>query len=209
MDPGKGPGYSGGDILRNVKSVGRLTRQPVGPLLRGGVMGGSLIEGRLKKGDSVEICPGIKVKGSYEPVRTTVTGMQKAMTDIPEAGPGGLLGVSTELDPFLAKSDTLAGNVLGIPGNMPPVHDRITMKVNLLERVVGAREDIRVGEIRTGDMLMLTTGTARTVGSVTSARPGSLEASLKIPLCTKSGDRIAISRQVEGRWRLIGWGELE
>ncbi len=181
---------------------------PIGSL-KGGVVGGSLVEGMLKVGDTVEICPGIRVKESYETVRTRVTGLQKAMTDLPEAGPGGLLGVSTELDPFLTKSDTLAGNALGVAGSMPPVHDRLIMKVTLLERVIGIRDSIRVEQIKTGDVLMLTTGTARTVGTVTSARPGSIEATLKIPICARAGNRIAISRQVQGRWRLIGWGELE
>jgi translation initiation factor 2 subunit 3 len=176
--------------------------------LKGGVVGGSLTEGRLRVGDTVEVCPGIRIKESHEPVRSRITGLQKAMQDLKEAGPGGLLGVSTELDPFLAKSDTLAGNVLGIPGSTPPARGNINMKVNLLDRVVGAKEAIKVEEIRTGDSLMLTTGTSRTVGTVTSARPGSLEAALKIPVCARDGSKVAISRQVQGRWRLIGWGEL-
>lgn len=177
--------------------------------LRGGVIGGSITEGKLKVGDAVELCPGIKVKDDYKPVQTRISGLQKSMLDMKEAGPGGLLGVSTELDPFLAKSDTLAGNVLGMPGKMPPVHEKISMKVNLMDRVLGVKEAIRVEDIRTGDLLMLTTGTARTVGSVISARKGSLDATLRIPICSSSGERIAISRQVQGRWRLIGWGELE
>ena len=176
--------------------------------LKGGVIGGSITEGKLKVGDVAELRPGIKVKDDYEPVRSRISGLQKSMVDMKEAGPGGLLGVSTELDPFLAKSDTLAGNVLGMPGKMPPVHERITMKVSLMDRVLGIKEATKVEDIRTGDLLMLTTGTARTVGSVTSARKDSLDAILKIPICAFSGERIAISRQVQGRWRLIGWGEL-
>ncbi|MCK4714205.1 MAG: translation initiation factor IF-2 subunit gamma, partial [Candidatus Aenigmarchaeota archaeon] len=177
--------------------------------LKGGVVGGSITEGIIREGDTVEIRPGVKIKDRYEPLRTRISNMQKAMTDLQEAGPGGLLGVSTELDPFLAKSDTLAGNVVGTPGNMPPVHEKVTIRVELLERVVGSKEEIKVERISTGDVLMLTTGTARTVGSVTSARKGDIEVSLKIPVCASKGDRIAISRQVAGRWRLIGWGELE
>jgi translation initiation factor 2 subunit 3 len=177
--------------------------------LKGGVVGGSLVEGSLKIGDHVQVCPGVRVKDNYEPVRTRVVGLQKSMSDLPEAGPGGLLGVSTEIDPFLAKSDTLAGNILGIPGKMPENQDRVTMKVSLLDRVVGIKDKVMVEQIKTGDVLMLTTGTARTVGAVSSARPGSLDAVLKIPVCAKQGDRVAISRQVQGRWRLIGWGELE
>jgi translation initiation factor 2 subunit 3 len=177
--------------------------------LSGGVVGGSIIEGRLRKGDLVEICPGIKIKDRYEPVRTKVTGLQKAMSDISDAGPGGLLGVSTELDPFLTKSDTLSGNVLGIPGSMPQVHTTIKMRINLMDRVVGVKEQTRVEGIKTGDSLMLTTGTTRTVGIVSSARPDMVEATLKIPVCADRGARIAISRQVQGRWRLIGFGELQ
>ncbi len=177
--------------------------------LRGGVVGGSLIQGRLRVGDMVEIRPGIKAKDSYEPVQTTVTGLQKSLTDIGEAGPGGLLGVSTDIDPYLAKSDTLAGNVMGKPGDMPPVHENVTMKVSLLERLVGSKEAGKVEQIKTGDVLMMTSGTARTVGSVTSARAGALDATLKIPLCASKGEKVALSRNVQGRWRLIGWGELE
>ncbi len=176
--------------------------------LKGGVVGGSIVEGKLRVGQEVEICPGIRLKEHYEPVRTVVTGLQKAMTDLEEAGPGGLLGISTELDPFLAKSDTLSGNVLGSPGKMPGIHDKLVMKVSLMERVIGSKDGVKVDNVKTGDVLMLATGTSRTVGSVTSARKGKLEATLKIPICANKGSRIAISRQVQGRWRLIGWGEL-
>jgi translation initiation factor 2 subunit 3 len=176
--------------------------------LKGGVVGGSIVSGRLKVGDVVELCPGFRVKDKYEPVKTKITSLQKAMTDVQEAGPGGLLGVSTELDPYVAKSDTLSGNVLGEPGKTPETHERLSMKVTLFERVLGSKEQLMVEKIKTGDVLMLTTGTARTVGTVSSARPDFIEAELKIPVCANKGDRIAISRQIQGRWRLIGWGEL-
>ena len=35
-----------------------------------------------------------------------------------------------------------------------------------------------------------------------------IEMSLKIPICTDKGDRVVISRQIQGRWRLIGYGIL-
>jgi translation initiation factor 2 subunit 3 len=177
--------------------------------LKGGVVGGSLTEGILKIGDNVQVCPGAKIKDRYEPIETRVTGLQKAMIDLGEAGPGGLLGVSTELDPFLAKSDSLSGNVVGIPGKMPPIHEKILMKTTFMERVVGSKDAVKVEPVRPSDALMLTTGTSRTVGVVTAMKSGRLEANLKIPICAERGSRIAISKQVQGRWRLIGWGELE
>ena len=80
------------------------------------------------------------------------------------------------------------------------------MEVELLDRVVG--EDGEVDEISTGEPLMLTVGTATTVGAVTSARSGECEVKLKRPVCAADGAKIAINRRVGARWRLIGVGTL-
>jgi len=65
-----------------------------------------------------------------------------------------------------------------------------------------------IEEISTGEPLMLTVGTATTVGAVTSARSGECEVSLKRPVCAETGAQIAINRRVGARWRLIGIGTL-
>ena len=55
---------------------------------------------------------------------------------------------------------------------------------------------------------MLSVGTAVTVGVVTGSRKETVEMQLKRPVCAAIGARIAISRQVGARWRLIGMGVL-
>jgi translation initiation factor 2 subunit 3 len=55
---------------------------------------------------------------------------------------------------------------------------------------------------------MLSVGTAVTVGVVTASKKNVVEVILKRPVCAEVGSRIAISRQVGGRWRLIGMGIL-
>ena len=177
--------------------------------LVGGVLGGSLIEGRLRVGEEIEIRPGIKIKDKFQSIKTKIVGLQKAKTNLKEVGPGGLLGVLTLLDPYLTKSDGLSGNVLGLPDKLPPVLSEVLLSLNLLERVVGSKEELKVEQIKTNETLMLTVGTTRTVGLVTSAREKEIEIKLKIPICAQKGDRIAISRQVLGRWRLIGYGIIK
>ncbi|HLD78401.1 MAG TPA: translation initiation factor IF-2 subunit gamma, partial [archaeon] len=176
--------------------------------LKGGIIGGSLVQGQLAVGDDIEILPGVKVKDNFVPLRTKVTGLQKAMTDLPQAGPGGLLGVATELDPAVTKSDSLSGNIAGKPGQLPPARSELAFASHLLERVVGAKEELKVEPIRTGEPLLLTVGISRTVGAVSAAAQKKVTMRLKIPVVTEKGERIAISRQVAGRWRLIGWGEV-
>ena len=28
------------------------------------------------------------------------------------------------------------------------------------------------------------------------------------PVCSRNGEKIAISRKIDGHWRLIGWGQI-
>ncbi len=176
--------------------------------LQGGVIGGCLREGELKVGEEIEITPGVKVKSDYRPLRTVVTGLQKAGKDMKVAGPGGLLGVKTSLDPALTKSDTLGGNFVGRPGTLPVPVQNLKLGFRLLERVVGTESQEAVEQLRPGDTLVITAGISRTIGSVVSAAKGKVEMGLKVPVCIEEGQKVTLSRQVAGRWRLIGWGEM-
>ncbi|MCQ4333987.1 translation initiation factor IF-2 subunit gamma [Natronomonas sp. F2-12] len=179
--------------------------------LTGGVVGGSLTQGRLAVDDDIEIKPGREIEeggsSEYHPVETAVRSLQAGGEFVEETTPGGLLGVGTGLDPSLTKGDALAGQVAGPPGSLPPTHERFTMDVELLDRVVGEETD-EIEPISTGEPLMLTVGTATTVGSVTSARDDECEVQLKRPVCAASGAKIAVNRRVGARWRLIGVGTL-
>ena len=179
--------------------------------LVGGVLGGSLVEGKLTKGDDIELRPGREVEEGgetrWESIETDVRSLQAGGETVDEVTPGGLLGVGTGLDPSLTKGDALAGQVAGTPGTLPPTWEQFTMEVDLLERLVGL-DDQDIDDISTGEPLMLTIGTATTVGSVTSAREGECEVALKRPVCAPEGAQIAINRRIGARWRLIGVGTL-
>jgi len=174
--------------------------------IRGGVLGGSIVQGKFKLGDKIEIRPGILTEGKYKSLTTKIVGLQKAKIDLEEAGPGGLLGLMTQLDPSLTKSDNLAGNVVGLVGKLPETVDEIEMEVNLLERVVGTKEELEITPIKMNEPLLINAGTSRSLGMVTSVRDKIVEIKLKIPLCVEKNERIVISRRIAGRWRLIGYG---
>ncbi|MBS3760344.1 translation initiation factor IF-2 subunit gamma [Halodesulfurarchaeum sp.] len=180
--------------------------------LSGGVIGGSLVEGILGTDMELEIRPGREVEEGgqteWRPVISTVRSIQSGEELVDSAAPGGLLGVGTGLDPSLTKGDSLAGQVAGEPGTLPPVWEEFEMDIDLLDRLVGAEEDTDVEPISTGEPLMLTIGTATTVGAVTSARGGEAEVNLKRPVCAPDEATIAINRRVGTRWRLIGIGTL-
>ncbi|MDP2767958.1 MAG: translation initiation factor IF-2 subunit gamma [Candidatus Methanoperedens sp.] len=181
--------------------------------LKGGAIGGSLNCGVLHPGDEIEMRPGRKVEAGgavkWVSIRTVITTIHAGNEDVEEAKPGGLIGVGTKLDPSMTKSDALVGQVVGIPGSLPPTLDGFLMETRLLPRIVGISDESAVEPIRSNEPLMLNIGTATTIGVVTSARQADAEVKLKRPVCADKGAHIAISRRVGARWRLIGSGVLK
>ncbi|HYA33767.1 MAG TPA: translation initiation factor IF-2 subunit gamma [Candidatus Bathyarchaeia archaeon] len=180
--------------------------------LLGGVIGGTLNQGELRLKDELEIRPGRRTEASgkneWIPITTSVASIVSEKEKLKVATPGGLLGIGTKLDPSLVKSDSLVGQIAGMPGTLPPVWRSFTMQVRLLDRVVGSSDELNVESIHTSEPLMLSVGTATTVGVTTSARNSAVEVALKRPVCAEIGSRIAISRRIGSRWRLIGAGTL-
>ncbi|MDR0334901.1 MAG: translation initiation factor IF-2 subunit gamma, partial [Methanomassiliicoccaceae archaeon] len=148
-------------------------------------------------------------KQTWERITTKITSLQAGGKKADIVYPGGLIAIGTGLDPAITKSDGLTGRMIGTPALLPDVVHDFKMKTILLERVVGSAADLKVEEIKSSEPLMLSIGTATTVGVVKSARGGSAEVVLKIPVCIMKGQRVAISRRISGKWRLIGYGIVE
>ncbi len=177
--------------------------------LRGGVLGGSLVKGKLQDGDEIELKPGIREDGKkWEAVTTEIQGIIQGDEPVDEAVPGGLLGLATELDPSLVKSDGLAGNVLGKKGELPDTTEELELDVELLDTLIGSGEEMEIENIKEHEALMVNVGTTKSAGVVTQAGDD-VRVDLKMPVCAEEGDRVAISRQIDSRWRLIGHGKIK
>ena len=117
-----------------------------------------------------------------------------------------LIALGTALDPRLTKGDVLVGNVVGRPGSLPAILTHITVDLQLFDQAVGSSALIKVDKVRATETLRLNIGTASTLGTVTSARDAVAELDLKKPVVAEAGGRVAISRRIAERWRLIGSG---
>jgi len=175
--------------------------------LKGGIIGGSLIQGSVKVGDKVEIRPGIakKVKDSevVEPIVLDVLAIHAGDEAVESAGPGGLIAIGTSLDPSVAKSDTLVGNLAGQPGSMPPVYSELVMDVSFLKR-----NDFENTHFMQNEPLVISAGTATTLGLLMKIKSGRVTVKLKRPLCLTGKSKIAISRRIGQRWRLSAFANL-
>jgi len=179
--------------------------------LDGGVLGGTIVEGKFAVGDELEIRPGIAAEGRnnvYQPLFSEIVSLQAGGKNVEEAHCGGLVGVGTLLDPSYSKADSLIGNIAGKKGMLPPTTSELVLETKILERAVGTKELTRIDAIAMNESLLLHAGAAITVGKVSSVRKDSVQIRLTRPVCVQKGSRVAISRKIAGRWRLIGFGMI-
>ena len=176
--------------------------------VKGGIIGGALVQGEFKVDDEIEIRPGLAddKKGKYEPITSQIStlGTGAGLVDIVK--PGGLVAIGTKLDPTFTKSDSLIGSVIGKPGTLPMDVDDITVEVHLFDTAVGTAEMVKVEPLKVKEPLRVNIGTAAAVGTVTNVRDSRVEVKLKKPVCLMPKSRVAISRRIAERWRLIGSG---
>jgi translation initiation factor 2 subunit 3 len=177
--------------------------------MHGGVVGGSVIQGKLKIGDEIEISPGAKTEKGFKPIKATIVSLLSGSgNSLQEAFPGGLIGVGTALDPASTRADRLVGNVIGKVGKMPKAIEKMMVKPILMQRVVGMESKKEVENLKLNEPMMLVVGTASTVGVITRLHGEEIELALKRPVVAEKGQRIAIGRRVENKWRLIGYAEV-
>ncbi|MGI0037593.1 MAG: translation initiation factor IF-2 subunit gamma [Nitrososphaera sp.] len=176
--------------------------------VKGGIIGGALVQGEFNVDDEIEIRPGLvdDKKGKYEPITSHISTLGTGAGLVETVKPGGLVAIGTKLDPTYTKSDSLIGAVIGKPGTLPKDVEDVSVETHLFDTAVGTADMVKVEPIKVKEPLRLNIGTAAAIGTVTNVRDGKMEIKLKKPVCLMPKSRVAVSRRIAERWRLIGSG---
>jgi len=180
--------------------------------LSGAVLGGTLKQGTLKVGDGIEIKPGILIKEAnqfkYKTLHGKVLKLFNGTRQVVFLVPGGSMSIETSLDMSLGKADALVGNVVSHEGKLPDLSNNTNIKYNLFPEVYGAGGHVKVEQVKASESLMLSVNTSMTLGIVKHIKPNNIELNLKVPIVLFKGDNVGIARNINGHWRLIGYGEI-
>ena len=181
--------------------------------IKGGALGGTIIKGQIKVNEEIEIVPGLPVKKAnkiiYTPIRTKIISIAIGEQGLVEsAHSGGLVAIGTELDPSFVKADKMAGNIITAPGHAPEILSELKLKFQLMEFVVGSEEITKVQPLAQGETLMLNVGTAKTAGVISEIKGKEASIKLNREVAAREQSKVAISRRISGRFRLIGVGEV-
>jgi translation initiation factor 2 subunit 3 len=178
--------------------------------LEGGIFGGTIVQGKFTVGEEIEIRPGIMAEREgrvvYDPLISEIVSLQAGQQNVKEATSGGLVGVGTLLDPSYSKADGLTGSIAGKTDMLPPTVTELTLETHVLERAVGTKELLKVEKINPDEALLLHIGAAVNVGKVINIKQNIIKVKLTRPICALPDSRVAISRKITARWRLIGYG---
>jgi len=182
--------------------------------LKGGIIGGSVVEGSFSVGDKILIAPGRRIKEGnkvrWEPLETVIESAQGGGLDLQTVHAGGLCGIATPMDPVSTKADELSGQVMAKIGELPPIWSELKVDLELLKFMVSASDEgsIEVRPLQPNEMLMINSATTTSVGTVSSIKGRKATITLRLPICAKEGSRITLSRRIGTRWRLIGHGSI-
>jgi len=178
--------------------------------IKGGVVGGSILQGKIKVGDKILISPGLLTgsAGNFTNIelRSKVLSLMFDGTSLNEADSGGLVAVGTGLDPSLTKDDRLSGCTLTKADAPPTVVKDMKLELSIFDRLLGSADLQEVKPVSIGEQLNLNVGVGLTRGTVASKKGSTVELKLVAPVVAELGQRVAVSRQIDRRWRLIGHG---
>jgi translation initiation factor 2 subunit 3 len=196
--------------------------------LKGGVVGGSIVEGILKLGDEVILKPGYVSKIEYDkskpltkkeqklakrwqytPLKTKIVSINSDNNSLKFAIPGGLIGAQLELDPALTADDGLIGNVL-----MPctdfdnySVYEDIAIDFEAIEELSNnyiVKQDDKV------QINVNACNSSCTINKIVE-EDGKTILILNLdtkPICVNIGDRVTLSSTKNGGMNIIGRGQI-
>lgn len=188
--------------------------------LKGAIIGGSITQGKIAIGDLIELNPGLKGKTlvKVESISTS-SGLVK------EAHAGGLIAIGTDLDPSVAQNDQLRGQIASKPGIIPLPVKELRINYNMFERMLGqnsknqlkssglskqseTENSIQKIVIKVTEPLVMTVGTNTVIGFVTKTDSKTVTLNLKNEAIAEKGEKVAISKNINGQWRLVAYGEI-
>ena len=181
--------------------------------LKGGVLGGAVLQGTFKVGDEIEIKPGfLTTKDGRQTSQTIYTKIKSLRSDKQELNkvvPGGSIAISTLLDPYITKSDSLVGQVASVKGKLDSPRSELKFKHFLLKSIITSTRTLKVKPLVPSENLMLIVNSFTTIGIVQKVNLQQAKVRLLRPTITFKNDRVIIFRRFKGnKWRIIGHGQI-
>lgn len=169
--------------------------------LKGGVIGGSLIRGKIDINDEIYIYPGYTEKNGEKsrwvctPLNTKALSINSGKTNLEYAIPGGLIGIQTDIDSYFTGDDRLIGQVIYSKSEENvKVYEEITLKYKKVTRKL-TEYIIEYGKkFDVNDRLQINVNSNNILAKIKNVDENEIELALEKPICLEKGEMITISK---------------
>jgi translation initiation factor 2 subunit 3 len=168
--------------------------------LKGGVLGGAVLQGTLKNKEKVWLYPGIN-----KPMEITIKSLKSGSSSFDSVHAGGLIAVGTSLDSSYTFGDRMIGQLLCVEKSKPLMGDVLNIKFTKIERLL----ELNKKDFKVGEKIVLIIGSSANLGTIQKIKKDAISLVLKNETVYYEDERIAINRLINGRWRLSGYAEIK
>ncbi len=170
--------------------------------LKGGVIGGAIMQGKLSLNDKVFIYPGLE----NGPLEFVVKSLNSEKISLKQAHAGGLIAIGTDLDPFICFSDKMVGQLVCDEKSKPILSVNLKIDYFKIDRLLEPNKT----EFKIGEKVVLVIGSAAQFGVIKKINKNNeFEILLSRSAAYYPKNKVAVSRNVNSRWRLAGYGEIK
>jgi translation initiation factor 2 subunit 3 len=168
--------------------------------LKGGILGGSILQGSIKKDQKVWLYPGIE-----EPMQIKVISLNCGNESFNEVHAGGLIAVGTNLDSYYTNGDRMIGQLICEEKSKPIISNTINIEYTKIDRLLESNKN----KIKVNESLVVIIGSSANLGTVLEIKGNTIKLALKKQGIYYKNERIAVSRLINGRWRLSGYADIK
>ncbi len=179
--------------------------------LKGGVIGGTITEGKIKLDDEIIIKPGfinvipktssqnndsessntIETRFTYRPLKAKIISINSENVELEEAISGGLIGIQLDIDPGLTTMDKLVGQLVLNQQNYDnyKVYEEIKIKYNPITEFRS-----RNIELKKKLQLVININAVNCLATIKKINDDFIKLVIDSkPICAKIGDRLTLS----------------
>ncbi len=188
--------------------------------LKGGVLGGSIVKGIMKIGDTALIYPGFKeqIEGAneqetrwkYNPLKCKVLSINSDKNILDFAISGGLIGVQLDIDPGMTCNDNLVGQVMFKESDdmsNVKIFEVIQISHNKLEKEILC-SDGKPFVLKDNETISINVNSNNVNCRVIKKKAKYLNLLLEYPICVEIGDKVTINIINSGKLYIYGYGEI-
>jgi len=169
--------------------------------MKGGIIGGTIISGKISVGDRIKILPGLisynNDRWFYRPLESRVRSIKSEQNIINTAIPGGLIGIQLSIDPGYTVRDRLIGNIIQ---NMEHKYEyKIYDKIEIMLKKFDKTLDLSIN-----DNVTLNCHASNIQAKILDKDNNKLKLILKSPIYNDKNDTITLSQYQNLQMKIVG-----